>query len=98
MTKSEIAKLISSQVGVSCVCVKEVVQGVLNGIIDTLVSEGRIELRNFGVFEVRRRKARTARNPHTGKTVRVPERARVVFRPGLELTRRLRQMNLSTED
>ena len=46
--------------------VKEVVQRVIDGITETLVTEGRIELRNFGIFEVKRRKPRKARNPRTG--------------------------------
>ncbi len=50
-----------------------IVQLVFNGIIETLVEKGRIELRNFGVFEVKKRKPRQARNPRTGERVVVPE-------------------------
>ena len=42
---------------------------------ETLVQEGRIELRNFGVFEVKKRKPRQARNRRTGENVAVPQRA-----------------------
>ena len=54
------------------------------------MEEGRIELRNFGVFEVKKRKARQARNPRTGETVMVPERCVVRFKSGMEMGERKR--------
>ena len=57
--------------------------------IDALVEEGRVELRNFGVFEMRRRNARTARNPHTGQKVTVPAKWTVVFKPGKTMEERV---------
>ena len=59
-----------------------IVQKVFDAILDTLVEEGRVELRNFGFFEVRRRNARKARNPRTGDEVFVPEKFVVIFKPG----------------
>jgi integration host factor subunit beta len=50
--------------------------------VKILVENGCVELRNFGVFEVRWRKARWARNPRTGETVMVPKRCTVIFKPG----------------
>ena len=44
-----------------------------------------IELRNFGVFEVRRRKPRKGRNPKTGEAVKVPAKCVVFFKPGKEM-------------
>lgn len=61
---------------------KEIVQWTFEAIIDTLVDEGRIELRNFGVFEVKQRKPRKARNPRTGKPVEVEAKNVVTFQPG----------------
>jgi nucleoid DNA-binding protein len=66
--------------------------------------EGRIELRNFGVFEVRKRAARKARNPRTGDTVQVKEKHVVVFKAGKVLeqviqekeTKRKRKKDRST--
>jgi integration host factor subunit beta len=57
--------------------------------VETLASGGRIELRNFGVFEVRRRKPRKARNPHTGERLAVPERLVVTFKPGRAMEERV---------
>jgi integration host factor subunit beta len=59
-----------------------IVQRTFDAIVTTLVEEGRIELRNFGVFQVRPRAARKARNPRTGRQVEVPEKFVVTFKPG----------------
>src|SRR5436853_336026 len=89
MTKKDMAKVIAEAVGITQAQAQEIVQLVFNGIIETLVEEGRIELRNFGVFEVKKRKPRQARNPRTGERVSVPERAVVTFKPGLEMEERV---------
>jgi nucleoid DNA-binding protein len=62
--------------------VKQIVQLTLDSIVDILATEERIELRNFGVFEVRTRKARKARNPRTGAEVMVPSKKVVTFKAG----------------
>ena len=85
MTKREIAEKISKQSGIPVLVAREAVQLVFDGIIETLQEEGRIELRNFGVFEVKRRRARKARNPRTGEGVHVPARMVVAFKPGREM-------------
>ena len=91
MTKKEIAKKISEQSGITVLLALEAVQMVFDGIMETLVDEGRTELRNFGVFEVKRRRARQARNPRTGENVSVPERSVVTFKPGREMEERVNQ-------
>jgi len=55
------------------------------------VQHGRIELRNFGVFEVKQRAARKARNPRTGDEVYVPPKKVVVFKPGRLMEERVAQ-------
>ena len=65
VTKKEIVKKISEDINLTQLKTKDIVQRTLDAIIHTLVSEGRIELRNFGVFEVKRRAPRKARNPRT---------------------------------
>jgi len=89
MTKKEIAKKIAEEMNIPQLTVAEIVQKVFDGITGTLVEEGRIELRNFGVFEVIKRKPRQARNPRTGEKVQVPERRAVRFKPGLEMLERV---------
>jgi DNA-binding protein HU-beta/integration host factor subunit beta len=87
------SKAIAEQHGISQGQAHEIVQRVFDDIIETLLREGRIELRNFGVFEVRRRKPRRARNPRTGETVQVPAKLVVSFKAGRELGQRLAELN-----
>ena len=82
MTKKEIVKTISDETGLNQQQIKTIVQKTFDAIVTTLVEEGRIELRNFGVFQVRPRAARKARNPRTGRQVEVPEKCVVTFKPG----------------
>ena len=82
MTKKEIVKTISDETGLNQQQIKAIVQKTFDAIVATLVEEGRIELRNFGVFQVRTRAARKARNPRTGRQVEVPEKFVVTFKPG----------------
>jgi integration host factor subunit beta len=85
VTKKEIVKTISDETGLTQLEIKRIVQRTFDAIIDTLVKEGRVELRNFGVFQVRPRAARKARNPRTGHQVTVPEKFVVTFKPGKEM-------------
>ena len=61
-TKREIVRSIAERLNLTQVQTKDIVQNVFDSIAETLVTEGRIELRNFGVFMVKKRKARKARN------------------------------------
>jgi integration host factor subunit beta len=91
VTKKEIVRRISDRADLTQLKTKEIVQWTFDAIIDTLIKDGRIELRNFGVFEVRRRKARRARNPRTNDRVDVPEKNVVTFQPGKEMEERVRK-------
>ena len=92
MTKKEIVKTISEEIGLTQLKTKEIVQKTFDAIVDTLVQDQRIELRNFGVFEVKKRAARKARNPRTGDKVFVPEKFVVTFKPGKEMEERVREL------
>jgi nucleoid DNA-binding protein len=105
VTKKEIVKTISEEMGLTQLKTKEIVQKTFDAIIETLVEDteqklhagengalGRIELRNFGVFEVKKRAARKARNPRTGDRVDVPEKFVVTFKPGKEMEEKVRQL------
>ncbi|MEM6689667.1 MAG: HU family DNA-binding protein [Planctomycetota bacterium] len=82
MTKKEIVRTISEEVGLTQQQTKEIVQKTFDAIVEALVTHRRIELRNFGVFEVKTRAARKARNPKTGQQVMVPPKHVVSFKPG----------------
>jgi nucleoid DNA-binding protein len=89
MTKREIVQTIAEEIGLTQVQTKEIVQRTFDAIVNLLVEGHRVELRNFGVFEVRRRKPRMARNPRTGEKVMVPEKCAVVFKPGQVMEERI---------
>ena len=97
MTKKEIVKQISEELELTQLKTKEIVQKTFDSIIETLLQEGRIELRNFGVFEVKRRKARKARNPRTGEKVDVGPKMVVTFKPGKEMEEKIRQLESYAE-
>lgn len=93
VTKKEIVKAISEELGLTQLKTKEIVQKTFDAIVETLVADKRIELRNFGVFEVKKRAARRARNPRTNASVEVPEKYVVTFKPGKEMEERVRQLD-----
>jgi integration host factor subunit beta len=92
VTKKEIVRTISDDIGLTQLQTKEIVQKTFNAIMEALVSERRIELRNFGVFEVKRRAPRKARNPRTNEKVFVPEKYVVIFKPGKEMEDRVKEL------
>ncbi len=96
VTKKDIVRIISERANLTQLKTKEIVQWTFDAIIDTLIREGRIELRNFGVFEVKTRKARRARNPRTNQPVEVEAKNVVTFQPGKEMEERARLMPRST--
>ena len=84
-TKKDIVKEIAARTGLTQVDTKRVVQQTFDAILDALVQEGRIELRNFGVFTVKTRAERKARNPRTGAEVMVAAKKVVTFKPGRKM-------------
>jgi nucleoid DNA-binding protein len=92
VTKKEIVKQISDKIGLTQLKTKEIVQQTFDAIVETLLEERRIELRNFGVFEVKRRKPRKARNPRTGERVDVEAKYVVTFKPGKEMEEKVRNL------
>ncbi len=89
MTKKDIANAIAAKMGIPAFQAQEVVPKTFDAIVATLVAEHRIELRGFGVFEVKKRAAHNARNPRTGEKVFVPERHVATFKPSREMEARV---------
>jgi integration host factor subunit beta len=89
MTKKDMARAIADEMGLTQSQAGEIIQWVFSGITETLLTEGRLELRNFGVFEVRERRPRRARNPRTGEAVDVPAKRVVTFKSGREMQERV---------
>jgi integration host factor subunit beta len=94
VTKKEIVKEIADRLELTQLKTKEIVQLTFDAIIDTLVNseDHRIELRNFGVFEVKRRAPRNARNPRTNEKVSVPAKNVVTFKPGKRMEELVRNI------
>jgi len=86
MTKRDLVVRISEETGIVQQEVLQVVQKTLDHISDAVAARTKVELRNFGVFEVKIRKARIGRNPNRPATdVPIPQRAVVKFKPGKEM-------------
>jgi nucleoid DNA-binding protein len=86
MTKRDLIVQISQETGLVQQQVLQVVQRTLDHISAAVAAGTTVELRNFGVFEVKVRKARIGRNPNQPKTdVPIPRRTVVKFKPGKEM-------------
>lgn len=91
MTKRDIVRQIADDLNIDQLLTKRIVQKCLDTILDTLDETGRIELRNFGVFEVKMRAARKARNPKTNEEVHVPPRRMITFQAGKNVAARIQR-------
>ena len=90
LTKRDIVLQISKETGITQQEVFAVVQQTLDAITEALASGNDVELRNFGVFEVRLTKARVGRNPKDpGTDVPIPARATVKFKSGKIMRQRV---------
>lgn len=90
MTKSElIADLAAANPHLLARDAEQIVQTVFDQIVAALASGDRVELRGFGAFTVKRRSARTGRNPRTGEAVAVREKLVPFFKAGKELRERV---------
>src|SRR5438270_13638443 len=86
LTKRDLVIRISEDTELVQQQVLDIVQKTLNYIAEALAKGNKVELRNFGVFEVRVRKARIGRNPNLpSKDVPIPQRSVVKFKPGKEM-------------
>ena len=86
LTKRDLVIRISEETGLIQTQVFDVVQKTLDHISEALAKGDKVELRNFGVFDVKIRKARVGRNPNKPeKDVPIPTRAMVKFKAGKEM-------------
>jgi integration host factor alpha subunit len=91
MTKKDIVRTIAEEIGLPQQKAREFVQTTFDTLVETLVREGRIELRNFGIFQIKQREARIGRNPRTGEEVPVAARRVVVFKPGKKMEEKVQK-------
>ena len=91
MTKKDIVRSIAEEIDLPQLRTRVLVQRTFEALIEALVRDGRVELRNFGIFQIKQRVARMARNPRTGEQVPVEARNVVTFKPGKEMEARVRE-------
>ncbi len=85
MTKADLVDEVAASSDLSKKDSEIVVNTFFEAIIDSLSRGDKVELRGFGTFKLRRRKARVGRNPRTGERVDVPAKVVPFFKPGKEL-------------
>ena len=94
MTKRDLVVKIARKTRQNQSDVAETVQLTLDYIAEELIAGRNIELRNFGVFEIKVRKSRKGRNPNKPENeVEIPERTVVKFRAGKELKEAIEKLN-----
>lgn len=81
-TKKDIVKEVAAKTGFDMASVKDIVQTMFDAMCDGLARDGNIEIRNFGIFKVKRTPARKARNPKTSEIITVPAKRHISFKPG----------------
>lgn len=94
VTKRDLILRVAEETGTSRGVVQRVLQAFLNAIVDELAQGHRLEFRDFGVFEVVRRKPRIARNPRTKEEIRVPAKTVVHFKQGRAMKERVASLSL----
>lgn len=85
MIKIDIVKRVADQLNLKDREALAVADTIIEAIKDTINTYGRMEIRNFGVFQVKQRKPRTGRNPRNKKEYPIHPRKVVTFKLGKEL-------------
>jgi nucleoid DNA-binding protein len=97
MTKQQMIEAVSTKTGQGKAEVEAVVDSVLETIAEKLRGNERVDLRGFGSFIVKDKKARQGRNPRTGETIEIAAKRDAGFKPGKELTEKIGQVQASPE-
>jgi len=90
MNKAELIEQVASQTGLTKRTSGKAVDTVVSAISDCLARGEKVTLVGFGTFGVRRRKARTGRNPQTGETIQIPAKKVPKFVPGKNLKNKVK--------
>jgi len=81
VNKKEITTRMAKNAGITVLQAEKAFSSMIEGIISSLKKEKRVTFSGFGSFEVKRSKARKARNPKTGAPISIPQKKRVKFNP-----------------
>ena len=90
MNKGELISAIAKDTGVSKALAGKVLDSVINTVTKTLKKGNKVALAGFGTFSVAKRKARTGRNPQTGREIRIPAKKVAKFKVGVKLAKAVR--------
>lgn len=85
MNKADLVEKVHEMVGDTKAAAERIVDGIFDGIVSELKTGGEVSIAGFGIFSVKKRAARQARNPKTGETVHVPATKAPKFRPAKAL-------------
>jgi DNA-binding protein HU-beta/integration host factor subunit beta len=96
VTKKDLVETIADTTGLTQVDTKIVLESFLDAISASLQSGRNIEIRGFGRFKIKERKARIARNPRTNEHIRVEAGYKPVFEASKELRKRVNESYLKT--
>lgn len=82
MNKSNLIDAMAEDAGITKAAAKKSLESFLENVEGALSRGDRVSLVGFGSWSVSRRAAREGRNPQTGKTIKIPAKNVVKFRPG----------------
>ena len=82
VTKRDLAGLLADEAGLKKSLAYRCADALFQAMAESITQGNRIEIRGFGVWEVKETKAKNGRNPRTGEQVFVPARRKVMFKPG----------------
>lgn len=95
MVRSELVTILSARADVTQAQAEEVVEFFFAEIVKAMTTEGRVEVRGFGSFSVRKYRSYEGRNPKTGKVIAVAQKKLPFFKVGLELRQRVDGLGVS---
>ncbi len=90
MTKKELIDLVSKKANLTTKASREAVRAFINGIRDSLKRGEKVVITGFGTFSIRKRAARSGRNPKTGERITISARKAPGFTPGKTLKKAVR--------
>ncbi len=86
MNKGQLVEQMATGAGISKAAAERALNAFMDAVMDAVASGDKVTLVGFGTFYVTKRKARTGRNPQTGKKMKIPAKKVVKFRPGSRLS------------
>jgi DNA-binding protein HU-beta len=91
VTKADLVDAIAKASGCTKKCAAASLEGLLSAIEAALAKGNVVQITGFGTFDTAKRKARTARNPRTGETIKIPATVVPRFRPGAGLKAKVKK-------